>query len=95
MSDIKVIAFYLPKYYPIPEIKKLCLNIKAIALYLPQYHPIPENDEWLGDSVCVLPNVTIGENSIICANSVVNKDIPPNVVAAGVSAYVIKTLNLE
>lgn len=47
---------------------------------------------WLGERVCVLPNVTIGEGSIIGANSVVTKDIPPFSVACGSPAKVIKTL---
>lgn len=48
---------------------------------------------WIGDGVCVMPNVTIGENSVIGANSVVTKSIPPNCVAAGIPAKVIKMLN--
>jgi len=45
---------------------------------------------WIGDSVCILPGVTIGENSIIGANAVVTKDVPPNSVAVGVPAKIIK-----
>lgn len=48
---------------------------------------------WLGDNVCVMPNVEIGENCIIGANSVVTKNIPANSMAVGVPAKVIKTLN--
>lgn len=47
---------------------------------------------WIGASVVILPGVTIGDNSIIGAGSVVNKDIPENVVAAGVPAKVIKSI---
>jgi acetyltransferase-like isoleucine patch superfamily enzyme len=39
-----------------------------------------------------MPNVTIGENSIIAANAVVTKDVPPNCVAAGIPAKVIKEI---
>lgn len=46
----------------------------------------------LGVRVTVLPNVTIGPNSIVGACSVVTKDIPPNTVAAGHPARVICTL---
>lgn len=45
---------------------------------------------WLGDGVCVLPGVTIGEGSIIGANSVVTKSIPPFTIAAGIPAKPIK-----
>ncbi|RUO37098.1 serine acetyltransferase [Aliidiomarina taiwanensis] len=38
----------------------------------------------------IIGNVTIGENSIIGANSVVNKDVPPNTIVAGVPAKVIR-----
>lgn len=54
---------------------------------------IIEKNVWIGDSVCILPNVTIGENTIIGANSVVTKSIPPNSVVAGVPAAIIRTLN--
>ena len=47
---------------------------------------------WIGTGATVMPGVTIGENSIIAAASVVTKDIPPNVIAAGVPAKVIKKI---
>ena len=48
---------------------------------------------WLGQRVCVMPGVTIGEHSIIGANSVVTKDIPPHTIAAGCPAKVVKIWN--
>lgn len=45
---------------------------------------------WLGRNVCIMPNVTIGENSIIGANSVVTKNIPPNSIAVGSPARIIR-----
>src|SRR5271169_1411398 len=44
---------------------------------------------FIGDSTIVLPNVTIGPNSIVGSGSVVTKDIPPDSVAAGNPARVI------
>ena len=41
----------------------------------------------------VLPGITIGDNTVIGAGSVVTKDIPSNVVAVGNSCRVIKKLN--
>jgi acetyltransferase-like isoleucine patch superfamily enzyme len=43
----------------------------------------------IGVNALILPNVTIGRNSIIAAGSVVVNDIPPNSIAAGVPAKVI------
>lgn len=52
-----------------------------------------EADVWLGEGVCVLPGVRIGQSSIIGANSVVTRDIPPRSVAVGAPARVIRTLD--
>lgn len=51
------------------------------------------NSVWIGGSVTILPGVTIGNNVVIGAGSVVTKNIPDNVVAAGNPAKVIKHLN--
>ncbi|MBT8485792.1 MAG: acyltransferase [Phycisphaerales bacterium] len=47
---------------------------------------------WLGERVMVLKGVTIGAHSVIGAGSVVTRDVPAGVVAAGVPARVIRTL---
>lgn len=47
----------------------------------------------LGSHSTVMPGVTIGENSIVGAHSFVNCDIPANVIAYGVPAKVIRTIN--
>lgn len=52
-----------------------------------------ESGVWIGEKVSVLPNVTIGKNSIIGANSVVTHDIPPNCVASGNPALVLKVIS--
>ena len=54
---------------------------------------IIEDNVWIGANVMVLKGVTIGHNSIIGAGSVVTKDIPINVVAAGNPCKVIKQLD--
>lgn len=51
-----------------------------------------EKNVWLGVNVTVMKGVRIGENSVIGAGSVVTKDVPANVVAAGNPCLVIKQL---
>lgn len=47
------------------------------------------NNLQIGENAIILPGVTIGDNCVIGANSVVNRDIPDNSVAAGVPARII------
>ena len=47
---------------------------------------------WIGANVTILPGVTIGENSVIGAGSVVTKDIPANVVAYGNPCHVAREI---
>ncbi|QIL51131.1 sugar O-acetyltransferase [Weissella coleopterorum] len=77
-------------------------------LYTPNHHPsnpklrragwqydLPikiGDDCWFGGSVIVLPGVTIGDNVVIGAGSVVTKDIPSHTMAAGNPARVIKQM---
>ena len=56
-------------------------------------YPITVHDNvWIGGHVTVLPNVTIGENSIVAAGSVVTKDVPANTIVAGNPAKVIRQI---
>lgn len=48
---------------------------------------------WLGAGVIVLPGVTIGDNTVIGAGSVVTKDIPANCVAVGNPCHVLREIN--
>jgi acetyltransferase-like isoleucine patch superfamily enzyme len=53
--------------------------------------PVIINDNvWIGLNTTILKGVTIGENSMIGANSLVVKDIPPNVIAGGNPCKVLK-----
>ncbi len=48
---------------------------------------------WLGAGVVVVPGVSIGDNTVIGAGSVVTKDIPANVVAVGSPCRVLRPIN--
>ena len=50
---------------------------------------------WIGANVTIMPGVTIGENSVIGAGSVVTRDIPDNVVACGVPCRVMREITEE
>ncbi len=50
------------------------------------------NNVWLGAGVIVMPGVTIGDNSVIGAGSIVTKDIPSNVVAVGNPCKVMREI---
>lgn len=67
------------------------LNYKERNLGLEYVKPIIVGDNvWFGGNVVVVPGVTIGSNVVIGAGSVVTKDIPNNVVAAGNPCKVIR-----
>lgn len=48
---------------------------------------------WLGAGVVVLPGVTIGDNTVVGAGSIVTKDLPPNVVAVGNPCKGLREIN--
>ena len=67
-----------------------------ISIYHQGHYPsepvIIRKGAWLGANVIVLPGVEIGENTVVAAGAVVTKSLPARVVAGGVPAKVIKTI---
>ncbi|MBQ8254175.1 MAG: sugar O-acetyltransferase [Clostridia bacterium] len=51
------------------------------------------NNCWLGAGVIVLPGITIGDNTVVGAGSVVTKDLPPNVIAVGNPCRVLRPIS--
>lgn len=69
------------------------LDVETRNLGLEYAYPISiGNNVWIGGSVTVLPGVCIGDNTVIGGGSVVTKDIPSNVVAAGNPCRVIREI---
>jgi lipopolysaccharide O-acetyltransferase len=54
-----------------------------------------EENVWIGESVSILPGVTIGKGAVIGAQSVVTGNIPPFCIAAGVPARVLKSYDFS
>lgn len=54
-----------------------------------------EDFVWIGANVFINPGITIGENSIVGANAVVTKDVPPNAIVGGVPARIIKMKSIN
>lgn len=50
---------------------------------------------WIGANVCILPGITVGNNVVIGAGSVVTKNIPDNVIAAGNPCRVLRKITEE
>lgn len=68
---------------------------KLSKLYPPLHAPvIIGNDCWIGANAIILPGVTIGDCVMVAAGSVVNKDIPSNVLVAGSPAVIKKHLEV-
>lgn len=72
------------------------INVKERNEGLEYAKPITVgNNVWFGGNVVVMPGVTIGDNTVIGAGSVVTKDIPSNVVAVGNPCKVMKTIERD
>lgn len=51
-----------------------------------------KRNAWIGANATITQGVTIGENAVVAAGAVVTKNVPPNSVAGGIPAKIIKTL---
>lgn len=69
--------------HPVDPSKRKYLDLKCIRI---------KRNAWIGAGATILPGVTIGENSIVAAGAVVNKDVPANSIFGGVPAKFIKAV---
>ena len=51
-----------------------------------------KKNAWIGANATILPGVTIGENSVVAAGSVVSKDVPDNTIVGGIPAKILKNI---
>ena len=71
--------------------KNVTIN-KGATILSPGKVVIEEN-AWIGIGAIICPGVTIGRNAVVAAGTVVTKDVPDNVVVAGVPAKIIKKID--
>ena len=61
-----------------------------------QLHPAPIHigkRVWIGANATITQGVTIGDNSVVAAGAVVNKDVPENTIVGGVPAKILKKID--
>lgn len=54
-----------------------------------------KKNAWIGAGATILAGVTIGENAIVAAGSVVSKDVPDNMIVGGIPAKVIRAIKCD
>ena len=69
--------------HPIDPTKRKSLLCKPIVI---------KRNAWIGAGATILPGVTVGENAVVAAGSVVTKDVPSNTVVGGVPAKHVKNI---
>ena len=69
--------------HPIDPTTRKYLDLKSIVI---------KRNAWIGAGATILPGVTVGENSIVAAGAVVNRDVPANSIYGGIPARFIKAI---
>jgi acetyltransferase-like isoleucine patch superfamily enzyme len=86
-------------FHPLEPAQRM-IDAQALAPFFKDRPPRPKletapvkisDNVWIGMNAVILKGVTIGENSVVAAGSVVTKDVPANTVVAGNPAVAVKT----
>lgn len=70
--------------HPVNPAQRKSLLLNAIFI---------KRNAWIGAGATILPGVTIGQNAIVAAGAVVNKDVPDNCIVGGIPARMIKSID--
>ncbi|MBS1532533.1 MAG: sugar O-acetyltransferase [Bacteroidetes bacterium] len=70
--------------HPLDPLNRRSLDLKQVVI---------KKNAWIGAGATILPGVTVGENAVVAAGAVVNKDVPANTVVGGIPAKIIKTID--
>lgn len=71
--------------HPVDPLKRKMLELGAIHI---------KRNAWIGAGAIILPGVTVGENAIVAAGAVVNKDVPDNCIVGGIPARIMKEIDI-
>lgn len=74
----------LSEEHPVNPVERKSLMARPVVI---------KNGAWIGAGATILPGVTVGENSIVAAGAVVNKNVPDNTIVGGIPARVIKSID--
>ena len=69
--------------HPLDPSNRKSLDLKSILI---------KRNAWIGAAATILPGITIGENSVVAAGAVVNKDVPDNTIVGGIPAKIIRAI---
>lgn len=73
----------LTEEHPLNPAERKALMVKPVVI---------KRGAWIGAAATILPGVTVGENSIVAAGAVVNKDVPDNTIVGGIPAKILKSI---
>lgn len=70
--------------HPLDPSTRKSLEVKSVAI---------KRNAWIGAGAIILPGVTVGENAVVAAGAVVNKDVAANTVVGGIPAKTIRVID--